>query len=50
MPHLSELKSCGQMVTAGKDTSSIGCASVSTTVTEGLSIHTARKKYDVKAP
>ena len=36
------------MVTAGKDTSSMGCASVSTTVIVGLSIHTVKKWNVVK--
>ena len=43
-PHLSELKFCWHMVTAGKETSYIGCDSVSTTVTVGLSIHAKMKK------
>ena len=34
-PHLSELNDWGHIVTAGKGTSSIECASVSTTVIIG---------------
>ena len=45
-PHLSELKFCGHIVTAGKETSSIGWDNVSTTVMVGLSIHAKIKKEE----
>ena len=47
-PHLSEFDSCGQIVTAGKDTFSIEWARVSTIVIIGTSVHAVmenRKTY-----
>jgi hypothetical protein len=38
-PHLSELKVCGHIVTAGNDTSSIEWANVSTIVMIGTLVH-----------
>ena len=44
-PHLSELVDLGHIVTAGKDTSSIEYASVSTTVMVGTLDHAVIKKF-----
>ena len=47
-PHLSELIVWGHIVIVGKETSSMGCEAVSTTMIVGISVHAKKEKKLMK--